>query len=355
MFGASHPFCRRALRAGFIQAALAATALTLGAGYVRAFQAPPAPPAAGMTRPDRMGTISEIKGDVFTLTSRTGDKVSVTIPSSATIEGFQGAKATRDDLKVDARIGVFGKAADDGVFTATRVILLPARRPRPAGATAPAAPALSAEALAASKAKLEKDIPEITVDTTGAPDLAGFAERAKRICEAYYPFIASYLHTEGVTPPMKFSQTYREMDGVAFTSGDGCFFSAAYFRTHADDYGAVVHEMTHVIQNYHGNNPGWLVEALDDYIRFYRYEPVSKALHFTAGQVPQPTPQAYQVGAQFLDWVQGKYDKTLVPELNTAMRAGTYSDDIWKDKTGKAILDLWAEWKASLPKSAAAK
>ncbi|HEY3414174.1 MAG TPA: basic secretory protein-like protein [Armatimonadota bacterium] len=328
--------------------------LLLAAGASQAFQAAPVtPPAgpgsAGFTRPDRSGTIKDIKGDVFTLTSRRGD-VTVTIPATATIDRIPDGKASRADLKVDARIGVYGAAKDDGSFTATRVVLLPAR-PASVTVTPPSPPALSAEALAASKAKLEKDTPEITLDTTGAPDLAGFAGRAKAICEAYYPFISAYLHSDGVTPPSKFTQTYREMSGVAYTSGDGCFFSAAYFRSHPDDYGAVVHEMTHVIQNYHGNNPGWLVEAVDDYIRFYRYEPMSKALHFTADRVPND-PQAYQIGAQFLDWAQAKYDKNLVPELNTAMRAGTYSDDIWKQKTNKAIADLWAEWKATLPAGA---
>jgi hypothetical protein len=321
-------------------------------GGARAFQAPPAAPAPGVqaaNRPDRMGAISEISGDTYTLTSRRGT-VKALILSSVPISGVQGAAASRADLKVGVRIGVFGTAKDDGSMVATRVIVLPAGA-RPGGPVTPAAPALSPEALAASKALLEKDTPEITVDTTGAPDLAGFASRAKGICEAMYPAIAAYLHTDGVTPPKAFTLTFREMDGVAYTSGDGCHFAAAYFRTHSDDYGAVVHEMTHVIQAYHGNNPGWLVEALDDYVRFYRYEPVSKALHFTSDRVPND-PQAYQIGAQFLNYVQTKYDNTLTPELNTAMRKGAYSDDIWTQKTGKTLAALWAEWKASLPSAA---
>jgi hypothetical protein len=325
---------------------IAAVVLCLGVSSAGAFQTPPAGPFAGQARPDRNGTISEIKGDVFTLTSRRGN-VTVTIPETATIERIPEGKASRADLKTDVRIGVYGTGRDDGTFVATRVVLLPARAGgRPA--VAPAPPALSAEALAASKAKLEKDTPEITLDTTGASDLAGFAARAKAICEAQYPFIVAYLPTDGFQIPRKFAQTYREMDGVAYTSGDGCFFSAAYFRTHPDDYGAVVHEMIHVIQSYNGENPGWLVEAVDDYMRFYRFEPVSKMLNFAVEQVPNE-PQAYQIGAQFLNWAQTKYDKNLVPDLNSAMRKGTYSDDIWKTKTGKTITALWAEWKATLP------
>lgn len=345
---------RRLSRPNLIAPVICGLSLMLPMISAQAFQAPPAAPpggpgGAGFTRPDRSGAISAIKGEVYTLTSRRGD-VTVTIPASLAVEGLQGAKASRDDLKVGTRIGVYGTAKDDGTFVATRVVLLPAR---PAGqpTPAPAPTPLSAEALAASKAQLEKDTPTITLNTTGASDLSGFADRAKGICEAQYPLICAYLQTDGFTPPKSFTQIYREMSGVAYTAGDECHFSAAYFRTHADDYGAVVHEMTHVIQNYHGNNPGWLVEALDDYIRFYRYEPVSKALHFTADRVPND-PQAYQIGAQFLNWAQTTYDKNLVPELNTAMRKGTYTDAIWKEKTGKDITPLWAEWKASLPAGA---
>lgn len=334
---------RRSRLTGFVP--FAAAVLLVAAGRAPAYQAPP----AGQNRPDRMGSISGIKGDVYTLTSRRGGEVTVTIPASAKLEGVQGAKATRDDLKAGARIGVYGTAGADGTFVATRVVLMPARRP--GGAGTPPPPALSAEALAASRALLEKDTPEITLDTSGAPDLAGFAGRAKAICEAQYPFIAAYLKTDGFTPPKQFNQTYREMDGVAYTSGGGCFFSAAYFRAHPDDYGAVVHEMVHIIQSYKGDNPGWLVEAVDDYVRFYRYEPVSKSLHFTADRV-QDQPQAYQIGAQFLDWAQTKYDKNLVPEMNTAMRNGAYTDALWKDKTGKTLTDLWGEWKTTLPPGA---
>ncbi|NMC81349.1 MAG: hypothetical protein GYA63_00640 [Armatimonadetes bacterium] len=309
-------------------------------------QTPPAGRGAGFVRPDRSGTISAVKGDVFTLTSRRGD-VTVTIPESASIERSPEGKASRADLKIDARIGVFGAEKEDGTFTATRVVLLPERANatrRPETYT----PKLSAEELAASAAKLEKNTPQITLDTTGAPDLAGFAGRAKAICEAYYPFITAYLHTEGFTPPTKFSQIYREMDGVAYTAGSECHFAAAWFRNRSDDYGAVVHEMVHVIQSYRGNNPGWLVEALDDYIRFYHFEPVIKALNFTADRVPNE-PQAYQIGAQFLNWAQTKYDRNLVPDLNSAMRKSQYSDDIWKQKTNKTISELWSEWRSTLP------
>lgn len=49
---------------------------------------------------------------------------------------------------------------------------------------------------------------------------------------------------------------------------------------HPDDQGAIVHEMVHVVQQYRGRgNPGWLVEGIADYFRWFVYEPPSKQPH----------------------------------------------------------------------------
>ena len=50
--------------------------------------------------------------------------------------------------------------------------------------------------------------------------------------------------------------------------------SVRYFKDHPDDIGAMVHETTHIVQRYRNrNNPGWLVEGVSDYVRFFKYEP----------------------------------------------------------------------------------
>jgi len=314
-----------------------------------AFQAAPAAPnartGAGQwagQRPDRFGAITEIKGDVYTL--RGGNNtVTVTIPAALPVEGLQGAAASRADLKVGARIGVYGEEKA-GAFVATRVRLMPKRGAGrgPGAVVTPPVPVVIPPAAANGRV-----YPTITIDVSGAPDLLDFANRAKAICETQYHKISEYLKSDGFTPSRSFKFIFREMDGVAYASGNEIHFSAKFFRENPDDYGAAVHEMTHIIQAYKGNNPGWLVEALDDYVRFFRYEPyinVPRANPARVGDSPEP----YRVGGEFLNWVQEKYVKDLVPQLNAAMREGRYSDEIWKEKTGKTVNALWAEWKASL-------
>ncbi|MHB1558870.1 MAG: basic secretory protein-like protein, partial [Isosphaeraceae bacterium] len=115
---------------------------------------------------------------------------------------------------------------------------------------------------------------EFVVDTTDAPELKPWAENAARTCERAYPMINDELASDGFNPPrvirMTISKSYR---GVAATGGDRIVGSVDYFKNHRKDVGAMVHETVHVVQSYRrGDRPGWLVEGVSDYIRFFKYE-----------------------------------------------------------------------------------
>ena len=56
----------------------------------------------------------------------------------------------------------------------------------------------------------------------------------------------------------------------------------------------------------------------------------------------------YRITANFLNWVAEKQDKEIVQHLNSAMREGHYREELWKERTGKALQDLGAEWKQEL-------
>jgi hypothetical protein len=119
--------------------------------------------------------------------------------------------------------------------------------------------------------------------------------------------------------------------------------------------GAVVHELVHVVQQYgrarRGNpnatrTPGWLVEGIADYIRWFLYEPQSKGAEITDRNVARARYDAnYRISANFLNWVTAKYDKEIVKKLNTAAREGKYSEELWKEATRKTVEELGNEWK----------
>ena len=101
-----------------------------------------------------------------------------------------------------------------------------------------------------------------------------------------------------------------DYDGVAYASRVYHRFREI-FQMHLDDIGAMVHETTHIVQQYRTrNNPGWLVEGIADYVRFFKYEP---------GKIgPTSRPKwphydgSYRVTAAFLQYLTTQYDKEIV-------------------------------------------
>jgi hypothetical protein len=77
--------------------------------------------------------------------------------------------------------------------------------------------------------------------------------------------------------------------------------------------GAVVHEMVHVVQGYSGRNrggrrfvapPGWIVEGIPDYIRWFLFEPETGGAKLSAERLKDAKHDAsYRTSANFIDWV----------------------------------------------------
>ncbi|HEX5271264.1 MAG TPA: basic secretory protein-like protein [Gemmataceae bacterium] len=191
---------------------------------------------------------------------------------------------------------------------------------------------------------------EVTVDVSEVPDLKEWGEKAKELVVKWHPKIADMLKSDGFTPPSAVKVVFKkDMDGVAYTSGKTITISAAWVKKHPDDYGMVVHELTHVVQSYRraGRGNGWLVEGIADYVRFFQYEP-GKLGTINARRARYDG--SYRVTAAFLAYVTEKHDKDIVGKLNAALREGTYKDELFKERTGKTVKELDEEWRASLKK-----
>jgi hypothetical protein len=196
---------------------------------------------------------------------------------------------------------------------------------------------------------------EIAFDLSQTPELKEWVDaKLKPVCVKWYPMIVEMLPSEGYTAPERFTIVFhKDMRGVANASGRRINCAAPWFKKNLEGEaaGAVVHEMVHIVQQYRrargGNrNPGWMVEGLADYIRWFLYEPEDKR--------PRPNParakytDSYRTTAAFLAYVKETHDKELIKKFNTAMRDGKYSDDLWKDYTGKTADDLWADYVKTL-------
>lgn len=188
---------------------------------------------------------------------------------------------------------------------------------------------------------------EFTVDTADAPEMNEWAEKTATACERAYPMINDELKSDGFRPPrrvtLSLKTTYR---GVAATGGDHITGSVGYFKAHPDDVGAMIHETVHVVQHYRSRgNPGWLVEGVADYVRFFKYEP---------GKLGRINPErahydgSYRVTAAFIAYLTVKYDRDLIRKLNQMMREGNYQEDAFRQLTGKTVQELDEEWRGTL-------
>lgn len=189
---------------------------------------------------------------------------------------------------------------------------------------------------------------EIAVDVTDAPDMKQWAEDTARTCERAYRMINEELQSDGYKPAHLITMALKnDYNGVAATGGNHIVGSVKYFKEHPDDVGAMVHETAHVVQHYRGRrNPGWLVEGVADYVRFFKFEPGNlgpinaRRAHYN---------QSYRVSAAFLAFLVEKYDAEIVRKLNRLMRAGEYpGESFFSDATGKTLDELDDEWRATL-------
>lgn len=187
---------------------------------------------------------------------------------------------------------------------------------------------------------------EFTLDVGDAPEMKEWAEKAARVCEQQYAMINEELKDDRFQPPRRVRMRLKKMDGVAYAGGGQITGSVAYFKRHPDDIGAMVHETVHIVQSYRvRGNPGWLVEGIADYIRFFKYEP---------GKLGRINPRrarydgSYRVTAAFLAYLTEKYDKDIVRKLNKMMREGEYKKEAFHKWTGKTLEQLGEEWRATL-------
>jgi hypothetical protein len=141
------------------------------------------------------------------------------------------------------------------------------------------------------------------------------------------------------------------MKGVAYTAGTGVHCAGDWFGKNLDGEaaGAVVHELVHVAQQYRSRkNPGWLVEGVADYIRWFQYEPESKRPHPNPARAKYT--DSYRTTGAFLNFLAETRDKDLVKKLNVVMRQGKYTPEVWKEHTGKTVDELWADYIETLKK-----
>jgi basic secretory peptidase family protein len=187
--------------------------------------------------------------------------------------------------------------------------------------------------------------PRVTVDVSDDPEAKPWADEAQKVVAQWFPIVWRLLATDGLTPPKEIRLIFKKKHGAPASAGGGAItVSGEWIKKHPDDFGMMVHELTHIVQSYPsgGNKPGWLVEGIADFIRWWRYEP--EAPRPRIDPLKASYRDSYRITAAFLAWVTWKHDRGIVPKLDRALRERRYTDDLFKEATGKDLDALWAEF-----------
>ena len=159
------------------------------------------------------------------------------------------------------------------------------------------------------------------------PDLKEWAEtKLKPAVDQWYPVWVDCLASDGFTAPKKFKITIKPMRGVAATSETDIVVSEEWIKGQIgkpewnEAIGSVIHELVHVVQQYGGRrNPGWMVEGVADYFRWFHYEPVAHRPKLSATRAARAKySDSYQTTAGFLEYVARTHDHEFVVKMNAA-------------------------------------
>ena len=131
--------------------------------------------------------------------------------------------------------------------------------------------------------------------------------------------------------------------GVAATADGKVTIASTWLHKRPEDIDVVTHEVMHIVQDYGESvGPGWLTEGIADYAR-NKFGINNAAAKWTLPDY-KPTQNydnAYRITARFLVWIEAKVKPGIVKELDSQMRKHTYTDNAWKQQTGKTVDELW--------------
>lgn len=137
--------------------------------------------------------------------------------------------------------------------------------------------------------------------------------------------------------------------GVAEASGTSVRFNPAFFNKNNEDLDAITHELMHLVQGYGETKaPSWVTEGIADYVRgTYGINNVKGKWAMPDLDEKHNYDNSYRITARFFVWITQHYDSEFITKLDALIRNKNYTDNSWKDLSGKTLSELWAEYKAN--------
>jgi hypothetical protein len=200
-----------------------------------------------------------------------------------------------------------------------------------------------------------------SVDYAGLPQAKALAERARQIGNQMYPEVCAQLLDGKSRAPRHFDISFKKELAHGNSGGtqiNHIYLNAKYLEEWKRDIATfdsvLVHEMAHVAQHYerpiigkwivfHHTPSSWLVEGIADYVTFKLGETNGWRCAECSSSFPDYR-DGYSCAAAFLFYIEREYDKDIVTKLNTRLRHGGFSEELFAKWTGKDLPTLWGDF-----------
>lgn len=195
-------------------------------------------------------------------------------------------------------------------------------------------------------AAISQEPATVHLDTSEVPEHDEWGRKAQELLQRWHPRITNLLSSTGAVPPSELSLELKKSEqGIGATSGTKIVVFSNWIEKHPEDFGLVVHELVHVIQQYPRATPEWVTEGIADYIRWAIYEGKPQHL-FPVPEGIDGYKQGYQAAAGFFLWLETHKAPGIVRKLNTAMRKSDFDPNLFEELTGNDLTTLWKQYAA---------
>ena len=186
---------------------------------------------------------------------------------------------------------------------------------------------------------------KLVFESGASAEVRAWGDEAAQQVREWWTQVAHLLATEDFKSPAQLALNFKaNQKAPAFRTTEGLTVNIDWIVKHPGDFGMIIHEMTHAIQDYKSapRSAGWLVEGIADYVRYWHYEPEAPHPRFDPAKASYR--DGYGTTGAFLAWLIVNYDRRIVRRFDAALRTGKYSDALFEELTGKNLDALWQEF-----------
>ena len=184
------------------------------------------------------------------------------------------------------------------------------------------------------------------VDFSEAPALKELADHARRVGNEMYPKILALLAADSSKLPRQFDIVFKKslVGNFGQSVGTTINLRAEWFAKNPTDLDEkLIHEMSHVAQQYPSKAWDYWGEGIADYVCYKLGHTNEWIWPHCSFEYPHYT-SGYCCAGAFLMFVDATYGPHVVRQLNAELRRGSYSDLFFAKATGKSVDELWAEF-----------